>query len=60
MAELKFICAKCIGLNDLRARINVTAVNFSDYTRLRQVQGIEALVEGDAARVQLRTRRPIR
>ena len=50
--QLVAVGAKSVGLDDLRAGFDISAVDLGHQGGLLQVQGVEALVETGAAGVQ--------
>ena len=58
-AELDAVGAERVGLDDVGAGANVFLVHLGHQIRLRDVQGVEALVDEDALRVQHRPHRAV-
>ena len=57
--EAHFVAAEGVGLDQLGAGRQVVAVHRFDDRGAGQVEPVEALVEGDAALVELRPHRPV-
>ncbi len=52
LGQLEAVGAEGVRFDDLRARVNVSPMDFGHRGGLSKVEFVEALVEGDAARVQ--------
>jgi hypothetical protein len=59
LAEFETIGAEGVGKQNLRPGSQIFGMNAAYGSRIAQVQFIEALIEGGAARVQERTHGPI-
>ena len=58
-SQLVAVGAEGVGLDDLRAGINIRPVDLGDQVRLRQVQLVEAACKPDAAGVEHGAHRPV-